>query len=329
MLKFLRKNTKIFIWCVVICFVLWGAFSVGIQFSSKDRYAGEVFDKPVTHVEYKQFLRASEIFSNDPRLLDDPNFVKYQTWQNIILDREAKRLKISATDEEVRQELRGLLEAQGISNPTPQVYQRWLEQSRIRMKPREFESMLREVIRIQKLVRRMSQQPVEPPTPEEAKGLFLKDNRKIHLEVVVFPAEEEAQTSAAKWGLLKDWKAVIPSSSGLKATDLGLLSLTELMQQMEIPESVAEELYQLPRGGISTPVPLKKGYAIFVVLEKREADEAAFAGKEKEYEKKILELRKQQNFLEWHFALIQRAKLKDYQPEYDTASDIPEPVPNS
>ena len=179
MLKVLRKNTKVIIWSVVLCFALWGGFSVGVQFQKKGRVAGEVFGHEISFQEFNRFTRSSEIFSFNDQAAKDPNFLHRQAWQNLIFSKEAQRRKIDVTDDEVRTEILQLLERQHIENPSPEVYRRWLDQS-THESPQEFETQIRELLRIQKLIRQIHIGEDLPKAKIEELALqkFTQDNKK-------------------------------------------------------------------------------------------------------------------------------------------------------
>ena len=109
MLKGLRKNTKIIIWMVILSFALWGGFSVGVQFKKEGRVAGEVFGKDITFQEFNRFYKSQLIFSMNGETAKNPDMIKEQTWQSLIYSREAKRLNVEVSDEDVRTEVLRLL----------------------------------------------------------------------------------------------------------------------------------------------------------------------------------------------------------------------------
>ena len=152
MLKLLRKKTKVVIWSVVVCFALWGGFSVGTQFQKKGRIAGEVFGREISFQEFNRFYRSSQIFSFEDKPVQDPGFAHRQAWQNLIFSKEARRRKIDVPDDEVRSEILRLLNHMKIENPSTEMYRRWLDQT-VRESPQEFESQVRELLRVQKLLR--------------------------------------------------------------------------------------------------------------------------------------------------------------------------------
>lgn len=153
MLKSLRKNTKTIIWMVVIAFVLGGGYSAGSYFkdilfgsNQEMRHAGNVFGKNISFQEFNRFYRAGQMFTPGDKPIDDPEVLRQAAWQGLIYAREAQRRKIEVSDEEVRGEILGLLDRQGIS---PESYKTWLERG-LRETPQEFESQVRELLRIRK-----------------------------------------------------------------------------------------------------------------------------------------------------------------------------------
>lgn len=155
-MKFFRQNTKIIIWVTVAALaLLFGAGSIVDLVSNKKegRYAGEMFGKPVSFQEYNKFYSATQLFMpvKDKSEMENPAVVRTFTWQNIVYAREAKRLGINVSDNEVRQEIASILTQQGVSTASPEQYQIWVTRT-LRMSPREFEEGLREIMRIQKLL---------------------------------------------------------------------------------------------------------------------------------------------------------------------------------
>ena len=89
MLKAFRKNTKIIIWTVIISFGLWGGFAGVTQFQSPGSNAGKIFGKNISFQEFNSFYRATQIFSYSEAPATDPDLIRLQTWQNVILSYEA------------------------------------------------------------------------------------------------------------------------------------------------------------------------------------------------------------------------------------------------
>jgi|GEM_PF-813836 len=155
MLKIFRKNTQFIVWVTVAALaLLFGAGSIADLVTRKksDRFAGEAFGKSVSFQEFNQFYRATQLFMPSEKPVEDPQLLRDYTWQNIIYSREAKRVGVKITDEEVRAEIAGILKQQGLVNPTQEQYKIWLTRT-LHLSPREFEEGLREFMRIQNLLR--------------------------------------------------------------------------------------------------------------------------------------------------------------------------------
>lgn len=169
MMKLLRKHTKVVVWIIVVSFAIWGGYSA-TTLKKEGRYAGEAFGKPVTFQDYNRFYNATQLFmpSKDKSELENPEVLRTFTWQNIIYSREAKRLGIKVTDDEVRQEVANILTQQGIHAPTQEQYRIWLTRT-LRISPREFEEGLREFLRIQRLLRMQFEKfQIGPEDPKDA-----------------------------------------------------------------------------------------------------------------------------------------------------------------
>ncbi len=315
MLKALRKNTKVIIWTVIVSFMLWGGFSIGVQFQKQGRVAGEVFGKAVSFQEYNNFYRASEIFSmGGQQPNQDPDFLKMQTWQSIIYSKEAKREKINVSDEEVRQEIARLLEAQKITNPTTEIYRGWL-MSTIKETPQEFELQIRELLRVQKLITQIRQkQTVAPVSRDEAYKLYLQEGQKFSAEFLTFPNFLDANAFYEKAKNAEGWKKeTVSKASQIKKVDL--TSTKDWVQTWGMPEEKATEILTLKKDSLLKPVALGKQFAVFHLLEIEPASEEKF---NKDFKDKltqqITEEKKYAQFLQWTRDLRQKANLKDYIP---------------
>jgi hypothetical protein len=317
MLPYLRKHTKLIVWTVVIAFALWGAYAVGVQFQQSGRKAGEVFGKAVFYPEFNRFYRASQIFSFGGPPIEDPELLKHSAWQNIIYSREAKRQKIEVSDEEVRAELNRLLRAQGIENPTPQIYQRWLSQT-VRESAKDFEAQIRELIRIQKLIVRVSNEVQESPAPEDARKIFFLESQSLTAEAVQFPTQAEAQNFYQKNRRVEKWGEAVKEQK-LEVVPMENMSLRQLSSAAEISEEDVLALVKVPKGSIAQPVQAGSGFAIFQIKDKVQVSESDFTQEQQEkFMTKVQNEIKYRHFLKWNTELLQRANFKDYLPRSES-----------
>lgn len=320
MLGTLRKNTKLIIWSVIVSFMLWGGYSVGIQFQKKGRIAGEVFGKEVSFQEYARFERAVQIFSYSGNGLENPDEIRRQAWQNITFSREAKRRKLAVTDEEVRHDILRLLSAQKIENPTPEIYRVWL-QNALRESPQDFESQIRELLRIQKMIALINEEPLsQTPSLEEAKKRFTLDHHKLHLELVKFTRREDANAFYEKVKKGKKWNRESKKlKDALKST--GLLPLPSLSRDWQIPEAKTLEMIAQEEKSVMLIEGLGSDFTVVYIAGMEKADETKF---EKEFKNQYLEQisnrMKFERFITWSEALFKKANLKDYLPQAENPS---------
>jgi hypothetical protein len=188
MLKFLRKNTKIIVWAVVIAFVSWGGYAVSLQLQEASRSPGRIFGKEVSFRDYLLASKAVQLFSpasgagQEP---PSPQEIETRTWQFLILSREAKKRRIKATDDEVRQAIAQLLSPEGGVPLTGDQYLRWVR-TQLREEPREFENQVREHLRIQKLLAEVRQE-MGADTPEDKLTAWLV-NLVQSAKIEVYPS---------------------------------------------------------------------------------------------------------------------------------------------
>jgi len=315
MLKSLRKKTKIIIWAVVLSFMLWGGFSVGVQFQKKGRYAGEVFGKDVSFQEFNRFYRLSQLFSPAAKTGADVEETQRRTWETIILSREAKQRGIKVSDDEVRQQVHQIFKAQGVEALTPEYYQRWLD-SFVKLPPRIFENQLRELIRAQKLVASIYQAPLDAPSKVAAKKQFLEDFKKIKTVRFSFSTVEEAAGFVEKYREIQDLDLTLTEFPAAKKETLDKMDKEAFIAALEINRNIADRVFFLKDNGMSDPLHLDEEFAVFVVSETEEADDSIYdEAMEKQMTDILIAKKRDMELLKWNLDIFRRANLKDYSGE--------------
>ncbi|MDP3919708.1 MAG: SurA N-terminal domain-containing protein [Candidatus Omnitrophota bacterium] len=324
MLKAFRKNTKLIIWTVVVSFALWGAFSVGISTRTKaGRWAGEVFGKDVSFQEFDAFYRSAQIFTFGSEGIRDPEVLQQKTWQSVIYAREAKRLIIEVTDDEVRAGLTSILAAQNLKTITPEQYEAWLQRT-LRVAPHQFESQLREVIRIQKLIASIMSGPVEDPAEEQLKRRFLLDRNALAYELIPFSTLDEARIFRTEVSTAAAWQSKIAEFQDAIQVKKPT-SLNDFINQERITEPDVTALFELSTGEISEPLPRQGQYAVIHILEKQEAPAESWDDTTRQQYLDEWKNEKGFNkFLLWNAELLQRAALKNYIPSSIPPEEDPE-----
>jgi peptidyl-prolyl cis-trans isomerase D len=154
-----KKTMKRIMWVLagvtVFSFVLWNA-TTGSRGRQRQRYAGTIFGKNVSHEE---FLRNLSGVRHQALLTYGDDFEKYSSyldfealaWNRLILLYEAGRKRIKATDQEVREKILaipffkqgGKFDQKKYDFIVGQIFQ---------TTPREFEQEIRETLKIDKLI---------------------------------------------------------------------------------------------------------------------------------------------------------------------------------
>ncbi len=318
MLKLFRKNTKVIIWSVVVCFGLWGAYSMSSSLGREDRYAGEIHGRGVTYQEFNKFQKATQFLTYTGKANEDPDALRQRTWQNILYSREAKRLGLEVADDEVRLQVLGILQTQGIQNPNPQIYRQWL-QATLKETPREFEEKVREFIRIQKLLRLILKTPT-PADPEWMRKHFHLDTDTLSFDAVKFPDLESAQDFRQKTNEGKKWDSILKKEK-LKAEEQAPENLTAIMEKWLISQEDVLALFALDKNTASAPLRTQGQFTVCRVLDKK----AATDGQYPEWEKTFLEKRSQHQFINWSMELFRKANFKDFLPRSSSEEDASNP----
>lgn len=200
MFNTIRKHSKAIVWLIVMAFIFWGASSLLVSQSKSTSFTGEVFGKRVSHKEYNDTYKMLNLFM-DAQVLAQSN-LESEIWFHLALKRKAEESKIPVLDEEVRQEiLRSFGGRQGFDAVR---YEQWIRNV-LRENPRHFEEMVRNFIRIQKLIRQvMSQetmevtdQEIEKRHEEEKSGDPLNAERRTDLRRKIL--EEKRNARFAEW----------------------------------------------------------------------------------------------------------------------------------
>lgn len=314
MLDSLRKHTKLIIWTVVASFALFGVVSFGTSLGENEtRYAGKAFGKPVTYQEFNRFYKAAQIFSysEESETAPDPDLIHHKAWQNLIYARAAQKRNIKVTDEEVLTDLTRLLKAQGFENPVPSLYERWV-QSNFRIQPKEFEDMLRDTLRIQKLVQAVTNAPVEIPSDEEVREMYQFDHEKLAAEAVIFQDKEEADEFADQAASTNRWDDLITELDYDKVA-IEEDTLNNISRSWQIPMKSLEALFELETGAVSRPLLFQGKIAVFRLLSKKTADAANLSSEELDaYRESAYGQKKREAFVNWHLQLLAESNLEDY-----------------
>ena len=323
MLKGMRKNTKLIIWMVILSFALWGGFSVGVQFQKKGRVAGEIFGKDVTFQEYNRFYKSQMIFFMGGETAKDPEVLKQQTWESLIYSHAAKRMKIEISDEEVRNEVLRLLAQQKMENASVEVYREWLR-ANVRETPEEFESQIRELLRIRRMVEQVKAgDKTLPATEKEALERFKLEQNQLSAEIIKFKTAADAKKFTDSVKTDKDWKAKADAAK-LTIEPTGMITLLAWLQILDFKENDMNILLNSEKNSVHGPMSQGQGFAAVKILDNKLTPKTEFQKTFKDkYIQEINERKKYEYFMKWHQNLLLSANPKDYLPGSPSPKDLP------
>jgi hypothetical protein len=197
MLKIMRRNTRIVIWCVVLSFAIWGGGSLVISSQVLSPYAGSAFGKKIKLREFEKRKRMMKFFMPAEFSALPDNVITAETFKQIALTRAAKKEGLKVTDEEVRLMIERIV-GPGVWWNTGS-YSQWTRQN-LGENPRDFEETLRDALLAQKMTVRLF---------EKAKLLPLKDEKTM-------TDEEKKKAEAERNQILIDFYRTTDLKSFLK-----------------------------------------------------------------------------------------------------------------
>lgn len=214
MLKKLRnKKTAKRIWFILLiliipAFIFWG-FGSFLRSKEENMYVGSIFDKRVTSLEYKDSLDAvknqaiiqfGENLSKIQKYLD----LESQAWDRLLLLAEAKKRKITVSDQEVIE----LIQSHPIFKQKEkfdnQLYLEYLGYY-FHTQPRIFEEQTRQKLIVTKLYKEVTDSI--NLSEEEIKENYRKLNEQVSLYYIASSPSDFAKDIAPQEGQIKDYFA--------------------------------------------------------------------------------------------------------------------------
>ncbi|MFH1778907.1 MAG: SurA N-terminal domain-containing protein [Candidatus Omnitrophota bacterium] len=192
MLKAMRKNTKIFMWLLIIAFVVWLAADV-ILTKQGTTYAGIIFGKRVSLSEYKkawEAVKTKAIFTYGDKVQEVAKNLNLdeEAWDRLILLYEARRQKIQTSDSEVISSVKDIAIFKDKNGEFNQgTYERILKYS-FGLTPRDFEEQGRDELTIKKMINKQNEKA--SLTDEEVLKEYKLANEKANASYILFETEK-------------------------------------------------------------------------------------------------------------------------------------------
>lgn len=278
MLKAMRKNTKIFMWLLIIAFVVWLAADV-ILTRQGTAYAGIIFGKRISFGEYKkawEAVRTKAIFAYGDefqKVAKNLNLDE-EAWDRLILLYEAKRQKIQTNDSEVVDFIRNIAIFKDKNDKfDPKTYEYILRYT-FGLTPQDFEEQIRDELTIKKLMEKQNEK-ISLTDEEVLKGYKLT-NEKVKACYILFETEKYYSPVSCAEDELKGYfeknakKFTIPEQANVEYFGKNFTDETE-----EVKNKLKEEMQK-----ISDEVSEKKDFEGTAKKYSLEIKETGFFGRE-------------------------------------------------
>jgi peptidyl-prolyl cis-trans isomerase D len=212
MLKKLRKRkTAKRIWIILTililpAFVFWG-FGSFIRSKQEITYAGKIFGKKVSLLEYKDALEAVKNqaiiqFGDNLSEIEKRLNLESLVWNRLVLLAEAKKRKINVTDQEVIELIESYPFFQRKGRFDNQIYSQMLQYV-FRAQPRIFEEQTRQSLMLSKLYKEVTGNL--NLTEEEIKKEYQKSNEQINLYYIASLTNDFIKDIAATDEEIRDY----------------------------------------------------------------------------------------------------------------------------
>jgi hypothetical protein len=279
------------------------------------RFAGEFFDIKVPLENYYFVQSVLMVFGRGGFALPkDPAELEDAVWGELLLSYEAYRRGIVVEQEDLEKEVTDILVSRNVGfnwKDDRPAYEKWV-QDNINESAELFENQIRHLLQIQKL-REQVMKSIEPKVTEgEAHERFLDESSSLSVELLEFSALaaaedffRRAKSDAGSWEKEKEKR---PKDFRRP----GFVTLAFLIDIWKFPRDAAYKMLKMKKDQLYPPAPVYRGYAVFKVLESRQAEEARFAKEKSSYYAKVKSAKQYAGMEEWINNLKKSAKIKVY-----------------
>lgn len=234
-------------------------------------------------------------------------------WEQLALSFEAFKRGIKVETPELEEELGKMLKDAKVDfdwKKSPADYEKW-----VKAKTAEpvdfFQNQLRHLIQLEKL-RKQVLDGVKPSVSEEqAYDEYINEYNTIELELAQFDELKDAQDYYNKMQNPDLWdKRAKKDPKFFKRP--GFVSFEFLINMWMIPKADLYKMLKMEVNSIYPPTPVYKGYGVFRIIKKREADPAEFPKLKDSYFQQVENIKKYEGLNDWVKKLKEEAGIVVY-----------------
>lgn len=301
-----------FLLLALFCFVP-NAYSQ--EGAPQQNYIGEIFKNPVPVNNYNFVRSVLAVFGNSwgPTPQTEQEFQDC-AWEQLVLSYEAYRRNITVSQQELEEEItRTLASEKGAFDWKKD---KILYTAKVKEKTGEpvelFENQLRHLLQLKKLRAQVMDSFNPEVSDDEAYQEFLNEYNTLGMELVQFDEAKDAEEFYKQVSKRpKSWdKEKKNRPNDFKRP--GFVSLEFLMDMWKIPRETAFKMMQMKVNSVHPPSLIYKGYGVFRVLEKREAEVVKYPELKNSYLEQIKSKKKYQSLQDWIKTLKKQADIKIY-----------------
>ena len=315
MYKFLRKNSHVIVWIVVVAFLVGGVlFGYGSYVTNRrgnnapaqqtQKDIAKVNGEEIDAGEYWAKIQASASYlSQIPG--NQQLMYRYRILSSIIdntlLSQKADEMniKVKVTDEDVQAEVDKVLER---NKMTEEELEEYFKNNNRSLK--QWKETVRDGLKEQKRIKAVIDSVAEDVTVSEEE--IAEEYEKVRVSRIVMPKNVDVEDPKAKITeaksridegtdfaqVAKDYSKSYDAASG---GDLGFIG----HDGTNLGKALAEKAFAMKKGEISDVIETETGYTIIKVTDKKTTDDKEFAEKKKEIKKELLDSKKLKAQNEW------------------------------
>lgn len=309
----MKKNSLIVL--ISLLLIIFVCRSPNCQEITSSSIVGQIFGEQITEGEFNYYLGTSSMFSRSGKsdIERDEDMVRQDAWVNMIYLREAKKLGLEVSKEDLKKELIRLMDEKNIEYGTD-AYYLWVTKV-LKEDVNAFEKRIESLLLVNKFMS-IKAQPEVSVTEEEMEQKFLNQYSSFESEYIAadneesaFKLVEEFKKNPKTWKVKYDEGKVIGQKG---AAWINMMSLEALIDLWKIPKEDAYRILSHKNGDF---IAAKFFYdnAVFRLLNKKEADMSKYDDKKKEYYRDMMISGRKRKIVQDYFEdLFERADFKDF-----------------
>lgn len=324
MSKLSKVLISTFLISAVVCFLgFYSSAQADWENYLKADVIGEAFGKEVSIRQFSYFFKTAALFTRSGEQDRSEEETIHETWENLIYRKEAKRLNISVSKEELEEELKRLLSEKDIEYGSDE-YNIWVI-TQLNEDADVFSHRIEDLLIINKFMK-IKTSPEVSVTEEEMKQKFLNQYNSFESEYIRFESEDEAKEFLEKVKqnprLWKDTYTERKPEGQKGSSWINVMSLEALIDLWQIPKDDAYRILEHEEGDFIA-AKFFYGDAVFRLLRVKKADMEKYTEKKAEYYRKMLTMTKKRTIVKTYFEdLLDRANYKDYIREAEHAAKV-------